>query len=152
MTTTTATATFAPPPMNQRFRLSNGFDVSYAFYQFQCSLRHDVEFYMETHVHHLLAMSSIFLVKPGRMREDIVKFFGYANVELLEKQLVHDLGLGPRGDVFDNEEAGFIKNIIRDVSLEKVSRLASESKLLARALQFESGSSVQKAVSSIARL
>ncbi|KAI7878825.1 hypothetical protein K492DRAFT_208687 [Lichtheimia hyalospora FSU 10163] len=78
---------FSPPPANKRYLLPNGFDVTYAFYQFQCSIHANAELYMESHVHHLLALSSIFLIKPGRNHKDILEIFGDDNIDLLEKLL-----------------------------------------------------------------
>ncbi|EIE82577.1 hypothetical protein RO3G_07282 [Rhizopus delemar RA 99-880] len=63
-----------PSAANDRY-VVNGFDISNAFYQFQCYVKtmidEDGSFCLEYHAQHILALSSIFLVKPLQFHEDV---------------------------------------------------------------------------------
>lgn len=69
----------------------NGFDISDAFHQFQCAvettLKENGSLHQESHVHHILALSSIFLVKPLQFHDDIKR---YIPNEMLH-EMVNDL-------------------------------------------------------------
>ncbi|KAI8969073.1 hypothetical protein BDF20DRAFT_805077, partial [Mycotypha africana] len=65
---------FSPPSMESRLHFNN-IDVSNQFYKFQLDvqsrLREDGTFTIEEHMQHLLALSSILLLKPARTHEDL---------------------------------------------------------------------------------
>jgi hypothetical protein len=56
------------PAHNDRY-VVEGFDVSNAFYGFQCAVNHKIEqggiLTLESHVQHILALSSIFFSKTS---------------------------------------------------------------------------------------
>ncbi|KAI7873803.1 hypothetical protein K492DRAFT_117310, partial [Lichtheimia hyalospora FSU 10163] len=64
----------SPPPMDDRL-VFNGNDLSAQFYDFQLDIKNrlqgDITITIEEHVQHLLALSSILLLKPGRTHEDL---------------------------------------------------------------------------------
>ncbi|KAL9554978.1 hypothetical protein MBANPS3_002580 [Mucor bainieri] len=83
----TATLQFEVPADSKRY-IVNGFDVSQKFFEFQSSLRsQDAKFHAETHVHQILALSSILLLKPARMNLALVDAFGVLNLNLIIKDV-----------------------------------------------------------------
>ncbi|CAO3597884.1 unnamed protein product [Absidia cylindrospora] len=73
--------------MTDRYTIGD-FDVSEAFYNFQCSLKNrQHKFHLETHLHHILAASSILLITPGRMPSDLISIFGSSEMDSIIKNL-----------------------------------------------------------------
>ncbi|KAI8096143.1 uncharacterized protein BX664DRAFT_382639 [Halteromyces radiatus] len=67
---------YQPPSPDDRYLVGN-FDASQAFYDFQLFVaNHKAKYYLESHLHHVLAASSILLVRPGRMPKELVDVFG----------------------------------------------------------------------------
>ncbi|KAI8875290.1 hypothetical protein K501DRAFT_263983 [Backusella circina FSU 941] len=64
-----------PPKENDKL-IIEGFDFSQAFYELQLTLLNlECPITLESHVQHALALSSILLVKPDRMHEDLMNAF-----------------------------------------------------------------------------
>ncbi|RCH77832.1 hypothetical protein CU098_004391, partial [Rhizopus stolonifer] len=75
---------FSPPPMEDRL-LFNSIDMSAQFYEFQLDvqnrLREDAASIIEEYMQHMLAFSSVLLLKPARTHEDLHKHIDLSTCE-----------------------------------------------------------------------
>lgn len=82
---------FSPPPMEDRL-LFNNIDVSAQFYKFrldvQSRLREDATFTIEEHMQHILALSSVLLLKPARTHEDLHRHIDINTCEGLRRHIL----------------------------------------------------------------
>ncbi|KAK4518417.1 uncharacterized protein ATC70_008634 [Mucor velutinosus] len=82
---------FSPPPMEDRL-LFNSIDVSAQFYKFQLDaqsrLREDAAFTIEEHMQHILALSSVLLLKPARTHEDLHRHIDLNTCEGLRRHIL----------------------------------------------------------------
>ncbi|KAI9006705.1 hypothetical protein CLU79DRAFT_879219, partial [Phycomyces nitens] len=134
----------------ERYFVDN-FDVSDAFYQFQQSIVIGKDsLLMESHVHQILTMSSILLIKPDRMNNDIVRVFGRENIRLLQEHVRCKFGFGYYGDQFDVDLLQVLKNIVTKARYRQITRFDACLELWTMA---KSASTInRKIIKSIARL
>ncbi|ORE00821.1 hypothetical protein BCV72DRAFT_96253 [Rhizopus microsporus var. microsporus] len=82
---------FSPSPIEDRL-LFNSIDVSAQFYKFQLDvqsrLREDAAFTIEEHMQHILALSSVLLLKPARTHEDLHRYIDLNTCEGLRRHIL----------------------------------------------------------------
>ncbi|CAO3654370.1 unnamed protein product [Cunninghamella echinulata] len=110
------------PDINNRL-IINGDDISFAFFKFQKftmdKLRME-KLYWDTHLHHILSLSSIFLITPGRMHQDIRHTIG----DDVLTSFINHLALNFDKDAyeFSLELTNKIMKIVKMVDKKKLNR------------------------------
>ncbi|CAO3591617.1 unnamed protein product [Absidia cylindrospora] len=100
-----------------------GIDISLNFYDFQKHVRGMINsnpLFVETHVHHLLAMSSILLLRPRCIHQDLKKFLDIGTRQAAIKKVKTDLQL--EGKAFNKVLKQKIMDIIEDVRRLRISK------------------------------
>ncbi|CAO3634979.1 unnamed protein product [Cunninghamella blakesleeana] len=84
---------FSIPNENDRF-VVNDVDISFCFYQFQQHIKNQNDkLYLESHIHHALAISHILLLKPGQHHDDMISIFGENQLDLIINHLNKMFGI-----------------------------------------------------------
>ncbi|ORX57393.1 hypothetical protein DM01DRAFT_1334017 [Hesseltinella vesiculosa] len=81
-------------PRYENRLFDQGKDISYAFHQFQEFAHSQEKLTMESHVQHILSLSSILLIKPERNHPDLYKFLPSKEMEGLLDLIRRELHYG----------------------------------------------------------
>ncbi|ORX51912.1 hypothetical protein DM01DRAFT_1323768 [Hesseltinella vesiculosa] len=111
-----------PAPAN-RFIL-NGVDISVLFYAFQAAAAISVgnQFFLESHVHHILSLFSIFLVQKERFHPDIIALFDRHVVNDVVDHMHQMFSVGAHGKEFPLEPMKQVSKVVKDIKHGRIQR------------------------------
>ncbi|KAI8138222.1 hypothetical protein BJV82DRAFT_303653 [Fennellomyces sp. T-0311] len=81
---------------------------------------------MESNVYHIMSLSSILLLKPRRIHEDLQNTFEPANIDALMDQFQRAFAVGKYGKTLDNDLFKRLKSIVKDVYDGNITRLSAQ--------------------------
>ncbi|KAF7732365.1 hypothetical protein EC973_005261 [Apophysomyces ossiformis] len=117
------------PTQDDRYVVNN-VDISMLFYNFQLYVKNLVNnkrLFMESHVHHILAMSSVLLIKPKCINDDLKMFIDDKTTKCLVNAVKEKLGVEKKE--FNVDLMHKMIKTINDVRKGKLDRMEGVMKL-----------------------
>ncbi|KAI9309596.1 hypothetical protein BJ944DRAFT_226692 [Cunninghamella echinulata] len=123
----------SPPSADDRYKFNN-IDISELFYQFQLSVKNYLtssqtpSLQLESHLQHILSLSSILLLKPNRFHDDLKKIIDQGILENIVTDINKQLNLNM--NEFDNSIIIKLFSIFKNIRKNELDRMVAAMEVM----------------------